>query len=236
MTQNNDAADSHRILVVDDEPNIVDVVTMALRFQGFTVDAAANGAEALSKVSAFRPHLIVLDVMLPDMEGFDVAQRLGAQRARVPIIFLTARDATDDKIRGLTLGGDDYVTKPFSLEELVARIRSILRRSGLAEPESSRLTFEDLELDEDAHEVSRGGEIIDLTATEYRLLRYLMLNPRRVLTRAQLLEHVWEYDFGGDARVLETYVSYLRKKLDVHGPPLIHTVRGVGYALRAPRT
>jgi len=235
MTQNNDAADSHRILVVDDEPNIVDVVTMALRFQGFTVDSAANGAEALSNVSAFRPHLIVLDVMLPDMEGFDVAQRLGAQRARVPIIFLTARDATDDKIRGLTLGGDDYVTKPFSLEELVARIRSILRRSGLAEPESSRLTFEDIELDEDAHEVTRAGQLIELTPTEYRLLRYLMLNPRRVLSRAQLLEHVWDYDFGGDARVLETYVSYLRRKLDEHGPPLIHTVRGVGYVMRLPR-
>jgi two-component system OmpR family response regulator len=232
----NESPESHRILVVDDEPNIVDVVSMALRFQGFAVETAGTGAEALSAVTAFRPHLIVLDVMLPDMEGFDVAQRLGAQRARVPIIFLTARDATDDKIRGLTLGGDDYVTKPFSLEELVARIRSILRRSGLAEPESSRLTFEDIELDEDAHEVSRAGNNVELTATEYRLLRYLMLNPRRVLTRSQLLEHVWEYDFGGDARVLETYVSYLRKKLDVYGPPLIHTVRGVGYALRQPRT
>jgi two-component system OmpR family response regulator len=227
---------SHRILVVDDEPNIVDVVSMALRFQGFDIESAGTGADALAAVTAFKPHLIVLDVMLPDMEGFDVAQRLGAQRARVPIIFLTARDATDDKIRGLTLGGDDYVTKPFSLEELVARIRSILRRSGLAEPESSRLTFEDIELDEDAHEVSRAGKHVELTATEYRLLRYLMLNPRRVLTRSQLLEHVWEYDFGGDARVLETYVSYLRKKLDIHGPPLIHTVRGVGYALRQPRT
>jgi two-component system OmpR family response regulator len=173
--------------------------------------------------------------MLPDMEGFEVAQRLGAQRAEVPIIFLTARDATEDKVRGLTLGGDDYVTKPFSLEELVARIRTILRRTGLTEPESSTMTFEDLELDEDTREVSRGGAPIELTATEYRLLSYLMLNPRRVLTRAQLLNHVWDYDFGGDARVLETYVSYLRKKLDVHGPPLIHTVRGVGYALRAPR-
>jgi two-component system OmpR family response regulator len=232
----NESPESHRILVVDDEPNIVDVVSMALRFQGFSVESAGTGAEAIAAVASFRPDLIVLDVMLPDMEGFDVAQRLGAQRARVPIIFLTARDATDDKIRGLTLGGDDYVTKPFSLEELVARIRSILRRTGLAEPESSRLTFEDIELDEDAHEVTRGGELVELTATEYRLLRYLMLNPRRVLTRAQLLEHVWEYDFGGDARVLETYVSYLRKKLDVHGPPLIHTVRGVGYALRQPRT
>jgi two-component system, OmpR family, response regulator len=228
--------DSHRILVVDDEPNIADVVSMALRFQGFEVETAGTGTDAISAVTSFRPHLIVLDIMLPDMEGFDVAQRLGAQRARVPIIFLTARDATDDKIRGLTLGGDDYVTKPFSLEELVARIRAILRRSGLAEPESSRLTFEDLELDEDAHEVTRSGNHVDLTATEYRLLRYLMLNPRRVLTRSQLLEHVWEYDFGGDARVLETYVSYLRKKLDKHGPPLIHTVRGVGYALRQPRT
>jgi two-component system OmpR family response regulator len=187
-------------------------------------------------VATFKPELIVLDVMLPDMEGFDVARRLGAERARVPILFLTARDSTEDKIRGLTIGGDDYVTKPFSLEELIARIRSVLRRAGLAEPESSRMTFEDIELDEDAHEVSRAGEVVDLTATEYRLLRYLMLNPRRVLTRAQLLEHVWEYDFGGDARVLETYVSYLRKKLDRHGPPLIHTVRGVGYALRPPRT
>ena len=229
------AADRHRVLVVDDEPNIVDVISMALRFQGFTVASAGTGAEAVSAVGAFKPDLIVLDVMLPDMEGFDVVQRLGAQHARVPIIYLTARDATEDKIRGLTLGGDDYVTKPFSLEELVARIRSILRRSGLAEPESSRLVFEDLELDEDAHEVRRANQIVDLTATEYRLLRYLMLNPRRVLTRAQLLEHVWEYDFGGDARVLETYISYLRKKLDAHGPPLIHTVRGVGYALRQPR-
>jgi two-component system OmpR family response regulator len=227
---------SHRVLVVDDEPNIVDVVSMALRYQGFDVACAGTGAEALSQVASFSPHIIVLDVMLPDMEGFDVARRLGADRARVPIVFLTARDATDDKVRGLSIGGDDYVTKPFSLEELVARIRTILRRTGQAEADSSRLVFEDLELDDDAHEVTRKGAPIDLTATEYRLLRYLMLNPRRVLTRAQLLEHVWDYDFGGDARVLETYVSYLRKKLDAHGPPLIHTVRGVGYALRRPRT
>jgi two-component system, OmpR family, response regulator len=236
MNPDMDNGQPHRVLVVDDEPNIVDVISMALRFQGFEVESAGTGADAIAAVAAFKPQLIVLDVMLPDMEGFDVARRLGAQRARVPIIFLTARDGTDDKVRGLTIGGDDYVTKPFSLEELVARIRSVLRRSGLAEPDSSRLTFEDLELDEDAREVSRSGELVDLTATEYRLLRYLMLNPRRVLTRAQLLEHVWEYDFGGDARVLETYVSYLRKKLDRHGPPLIHTVRGVGYALRPPRT
>jgi two-component system, OmpR family, response regulator len=225
----------HRILVVDDEPNIVDVVSMALRFQGFGVETAGTGEEALARVASYRPHLMVLDVMLPDMEGFDVAQRLGAQRAEVPIIFLTARDATEDKIRGLTTGGDDYVTKPFSLEELVARVRTVLRRTGIAEPESSRLVFDDLELDDDTREVTRAGRPIDLTATEYRLLRYLMLNPRRVLTRAQLLDHVWNYDFGGDARVLETYVSYLRKKIDVHGVPLIQTVRGVGYALRLPR-
>ena len=230
------SSETHRILVVDDEPNIVDVITMALRYQGFAAESAGTGAAALTAVESFRPHLIVLDVMLPDMEGFEVARRLGADRARVPIVFLTARDATEDKIRGLTLGGDDYVTKPFSLEELIARIRVILRRAGLAEPDSSRLVFEDLELDEDAHEVVRNGRVVDLTATEYRLLRFLMRNPRRVLTRAQLLEHVWEYDFGGDARVLETYISYLRKKLDGLGPPLIHTVRGVGYALRAPRT
>ncbi|MDX6641797.1 MAG: two-component system, OmpR family, response regulator [Solirubrobacteraceae bacterium] len=227
---------AHRILVVDDEPNIVDVVTMALRYQGFATESATTGREAIAAVAAFRPHLIVLDVMLPDMEGFEVAKRLGAQQARVPIVFLTARDATDDKIRGLTVGGDDYVTKPFSLEELIARVRTILRRAGLAGAETSRLVFEDIELDDDAHEVTRGDEPIDLTATEYRLLRYFMLNPRRALTRTQLLEHVWDYDFGGDARVLETYVSYLRKKLDAHGASVIHTVRGVGYALRQPRT
>jgi two-component system OmpR family response regulator len=227
---------SFRILVVDDEPNIVDVISMALRYQGFEVGSAGTGAEAISQVKAFRPHLMVLDVMLPDMEGFDVAERLGAQRADVPIIFLTARDSTEDKIRGLTTGGDDYVTKPFSLEELVARIRTVLRRTGAASAESARLTFEDLELDEDTMEVTRAGEPIELTATEYRLLRYLMLNPRRVMTRAQLLDHVWDYDFGGDGRVLETYISYLRKKIDGDGPPLIQTVRGVGYALRTRRT
>jgi two-component system, OmpR family, response regulator len=226
----------HRVLVVDDEPNLVEVVTMALRFQGFKVESAGNGREALAAVASFKPHLMVLDVMLPDMEGFDVAARLGAQRASVPIIFLTARDATEDKIRGLSGGGDDYMTKPFSLEELVARIRTILRRTGQATPDSAQLVFEDLEMDEESREVTRAGAPIDLTATEYRLLRYLMLNPRRVLTRAQLLDHVWSYDFGGDGRVLETYISYLRKKLDAHGPSLIKTVRGVGYALQAPRS
>src|SRR4051812_2182085 len=179
-----DELDPHaRVLVVDDEPNIVEVISMGLRFQGFAVESAGTGAEALAAVDAFRPDLMVLDVMLPDMEGFDLARHLGARRARVPVIFLTARDATDDKIRGLTHGGDDYVTKPFSLEELIARIRAILRRAGVTEPESGRLVFEDVELDEDAYEVRRGGTLVDLTATEYRLLRYLMLNAKRVLTR-----------------------------------------------------
>jgi two-component system, OmpR family, response regulator len=230
------AAEPVRILVVDDEPNIVDVISMALRFEGFDVEAAASGADAIAAVGARQPQLIVLDVMLPDIDGFEVARRLASAHLDVPIIFLTARDSTDDKVHGLTVGGDDYVTKPFSLEELVARIRTILRRTGISEEVSSKLVFGDLELDEDAHEVSRGGRPIELTATEYRLLRYLMLNPRRVLTRPQLLDHVWNYDFGGDARVLETYISYLRKKVDVEKPALIHTVRGVGYALRLPRS
>jgi two-component system OmpR family response regulator len=225
----------HRILVVDDEPNIVDVVAMALRYQGFEVASAATGREALEQVTAFRPELVVLDVMLPDIDGFEVADRLAGRRAGVPIIFLTARDATPDKVRGLTVGGDDYVTKPFSLEELVARIRTVLRRTGHAGPETNRLAFEDVAMDEDTREVTRAGVPIELTATEYRLLRFFLLHPRAVLTRAQLLDNVWDYDFGGDGRVLETYVSYLRKKLDGLGPPLIHTTRGVGYALRLPR-
>jgi two-component system, OmpR family, response regulator len=224
-----------RVLVVDDEPGIVDVVSMALRHHGYDVTAVDTGAGALAQVRDWRPHAMVLDVMLPDMEGFEVARRLSAERAEIPILFLSARDNTSDKVRGLTTGGDDYVTKPFSLEELIARLRNILRRSGAPAASPSRLTFSDLELDEDTREVTRGDRQIELTATEYRLLRYLLLNPRRVLTRAQLLDHVWSYDFGGDARVLETYISYLRKKIDVHGPPLVHTVRGVGYALRLPR-
>jgi two-component system OmpR family response regulator len=224
-----------RVLVVDDEPSIVDVVSMALRHHGFDVASAETGTQALAEVRDWRPHAMVLDVMLPDMEGFEVARRLSEQRVELPILFLSARDNTSDKVRGLTTGGDDYVTKPFSLEELVARVRNILRRSGAMTELRGRLTFADLELDEDTREVRRGDHPIELTATEFRLLRYLLLNPRRVLTRAQLLEHVWSYDFGGDARVLETYISYLRKKLDGHGPPLVHTVRGVGYALRLPR-
>ena len=224
-----------RVLVVDDEPSIVDVVAMALRHHGYEVATVDTGAGALAEVRDWHPHAIVLDVMLPDMEGFEVARRLSAQRVAIPILFLSARDNTSDKIRGLTTGGDDYVTKPFSLEELMARLRNILRRSGAHQERSSRLAFADLELDDDTREVSRAGLAIELTATEYRLLRYLLLNPRRVMTRAQLLDHVWSYDFGGDARVLETYISYLRKKLDVGGPPLLHTIRGVGYVLRLPR-
>jgi len=231
----NESAEPLRVLVVDDEPSIVDVVSMALKYHGFSVAAAATGNEALSQVREFRPHVMVLDVMLPDMEGFDVAKRLTAEHADVPILFLTARDAAEDKIRGLTMGGDDYVTKPFSLEELIARLRNILRRTGASDASSSQLTFADLELDDDTREVTRDGRPIELTATEYRLLRYLMLNPRRVMTRAQLLDHVWSYDFGGDGRVLETYISYLRKKVDADGSPLIHTVRGVGYSLRLPK-
>jgi two-component system OmpR family response regulator len=227
------SAEPHRVLVVDDEPNIVDVITMALRFQGFAVESASSGEQALAAVESFRPHIMVLDVMLGDMEGFEVARRLGAQRSRVPIVFLTARDATEDKIRGLTLGGDDYVTKPFSLEELVARVRAILRRAGDLE-ETTHLSFEDLEMNDEAHEVRRGGTRVELTATEYKLLRYLLMNAGRVVSKAQILDHVWNYDFGGDGNVVETYISYLRRKLDGLGQPLIHTVRGVGYSLRAP--
>lgn len=225
---------STRVLVVDDEPNITSLVTTALRYEGFEVASAANGREALSEVTNFRPHLVVLDVMLPDLDGFEVARRLRQEARRVPILFLTAKDATEDKIRGLTLGGDDYVTKPFSLEELLARIRAVLRRSVDAGESSTRLSFADLELDEETREVFRNSTSIELTPTEFKLLRYLMMNPRRVLSKAQILDYVWEYDFDGDANVVETYISYLRKKVDSLGPPLIHTLRGAGYSLRTP--
>ena len=226
-----------RILVVDDEPNITDLVTMALRYEGFEVDVASDGRSALARAATFRPHLMVLDVMLPDVDGFGVLKRIRADGQPVSVVFLTARDATEDKINGLTLGGDDYVTKPFSVEELVARVRAVLRRTGNGPGAgSSRLAFADLELDEDTREVWRGDEQIELTATEFKLLRYLMLNARRVLSKAQILDHVWQYDFGGDANVVETYISYLRKKVDKVEPRLIHTVRGVGYTLRVPAT
>jgi two-component system OmpR family response regulator len=225
--------DKTRILVVDDEASITELLGLALRYEGFDVATAADGRRALAAATDFRPELIVLDIMLPDYDGFEVARRLSAQGQRIPILFLTARDTTEDKVRGLTLGGDDYVTKPFSIEELIARIRAILRRAAGA-GESSHLSFADLEMDEDTHEVFRAGTPVDLTATEFKLLRYLLLNPRRVLTKDQILDHVWQYDFGGNANVVETYISYLRRKLDPLGPPLIHTVRGVGYSLRLP--
>jgi two-component system OmpR family response regulator len=230
------AADEEtRILVVEDEENIADVIAMALRHAGFAVARAGDGRRALKEVREGRPHLILLDVMLPDLDGFEVAGRLRDERIDTPIVFLTARDTTEDKVRGLTLGGDDYVTKPFSVEELLARVHTILRRTGTA-GRATVLKLADLELDEETREVNRGGRPIELTDTEFRLLRFLLANPRRVLTRAQILDHVWDYDFDGDARVLETYVSYLRKKVDAEGPPLIQTIRGVGYALRLPRS
>jgi len=224
-----------RVLVVDDEPSIVDAISMTLRHQGYSVEAAESGKDALAMVTKWRPDVIVLDVMLPDVDGFEVARRLSADNEPVPILFLSALDNTEDKVRGLTIGGYDYVTKPFSLEELIARLRNILRRVGALRDEPRRLRFADLELDEDTLEVSRAGEEIELTGTELRLLRYLMLNPRRVLTREQLLDHVWGYDFDGYPRVLETYISYLRKKIDAQGTPLLHTVRGIGYSLRLPK-
>ena len=229
--------DKARILVVDDEPNITELVSMALRYEGFEVDVASDGRSALARAQSFRPHLIVLDVMLPDLDGFGVLKRIRADGHPVSVVFLTARDATEDKVNGLTLGGDDYVTKPFSVEELVARVRAVLRRTkAAAGADSGRLSFADLELDEDTREVWRGDETIELTATEFKLLRYLMLNARRVLSKSQILDHVWQYDFGGDANVVETYISYLRKKVDRVEPRLINTVRGVGYTLRVPAT
>ncbi len=221
----------HRVLVVDDEPSISDLVATALRFEGFEVSTASTGNGALEAVEASRPDLVVLDVMLPDFDGFEVARRLAAKGKSVPVLFLTARDATDDKVLGLNVGGDDYVTKPFSLAELVARVHAVLRRSH-GNGHGTRISFADLEMDDDTREVFRGGRLIELTATEYRLLHYLLVNARKVLSRAQLLDHVWDYDFGGDSGVLETYISYLRKKVDVDAPPLIHTVRGVGYTIR----
>jgi two-component system OmpR family response regulator len=231
-----DTADRTRVLVVDDERSITDLVTLALRYEGFAVESAASARQARQAVLDHPPALIVLDVGLPDEDGFSLTQRLIAEGHRVPVIFLTARDATEEKVRGLTVGGDDYVTKPFSIEELVARIRAVLRRYQSGPSSTTRLKVADLELDEESHEVWRAGRPVELTRTEFRLLRYLLANARRVLSRSQILDHVWDYDFGGDAGVLETYISYLRRKVDFTDPPLIHTVRGVGYVLRPPRT
>jgi two-component system, OmpR family, response regulator len=223
-----------RVLVVDDEPNIAELVATALRYEGFDVATAADGAQALATLRAFAPDLVVLDVMLPDTNGFELQARIRADGQRVPVLFLTARDAVEDRVRGLTLGADDYMTKPFSLEELVARVHAILRRTVGAADASHRLTFSDLELDDETHEVRRAGRRVNLSPTEFSLLRYLLLNSRKVLSKAQILDHVWQYDFGGDGRIVETYISYLRKKIDAGGPPLIHTLRGVGYSLRLP--
>jgi two-component system, OmpR family, response regulator len=226
--------DHGTLLVVDDEPFLRDAVAASLRFLGFDVTTAETGIEALRLARGGRFDLLVLDVMLPDVDGFEVLSRLRRDGSRLPVIFLTARDTQDDKVAGLSLGGDDYLTKPFGLEELAARIRSVLRRTRPG-PENPVLTFADIELDQDSYEVHRGGRAIELSPTEFRLLRYLLLNPGRVLTRAQLLAHVWDYDFGGASTVVATYVAYLRRKLAAHGPDVIHTQRGVGYSLRLPR-
>ena len=223
-----------RVLVVDDEPSIVDAVATSLRYEGFTVDEAMTGRKALAQAQEDPPDLVILDVMLPDLDGLEVTRRLRADGLRVPVLFLTARDTLQDKLAGLTVGGDDYVTKPFALAEVIARVHAILRRTGYEPDDDGILRFSDLELDESAHEVRRNGNAINLTATEFNLLRYFMLNPRHVLSKSQILDHVWHYDFDGEQNVVETYVSYLRKKLERHGPPLIHTIRLVGYTLREP--
>jgi len=221
--------------VVDDEPYITDLLSAALRFEGFDVEVAANGTEAIRMARSVKPDLVLLDVMLPDFDGSEVCRRLRDEGDRVPVVFLTARDATEDKVAGLTIG-DDYVTKPFSLDELIARIRAVLRRSGHENEPGSQLQFADLIVDVDLHEVSRHGNPIDLTATEFRLLQYLVENARRVVSKSEILDNVWDYEFTGDPNIVETYISYLRKKIDEYDPPLIHTIRRVGYSLRLPRS
>jgi two-component system OmpR family response regulator len=222
-----------RILAVDDESSLTELLSMAMRYEGWQVSTAASGNEAVKAAREVRPDAIVLDMMLPDFDGLEVMRRVRSEDPDVPVIFLTAKDAVADRINGLTASGDDYVTKPFSLEEVIARLRALLRRSGAATGRSeSLLVVGDLTLDEDSHEVSRAGEEIQLTATEFELLRYLMRNPRRVLSKAQILDRVWNYDFGGQANVVELYISYLRKKIDANRAPMIHTMRGAGYVLR----
>jgi two-component system OmpR family response regulator len=224
-----------RLLVVEDEPNIRELLATSLTFAGFDVVTAADGAEAIRLATTDSPDLVVLDVMLPDLDGFAVTRRIRESGRHLPIVFVTARDSLDDKIKGLTVGGDDYVTKPFSLDEVVARIRAVLRRTRGEQGDESGLRFEDLELDEDSHEVRRAGRVIETSPTEFKLLRYLMLNPNRVLSKAQILDHVWDYDFRGESGIVESYISYLRRKIDTEGlAPLIHTKRGVGYVLKRP--
>jgi two-component system OmpR family response regulator len=226
-----------RLLVVDDEPNILELLSASLRFAGFDVATATNGTDALRVAASYRPDLVVLDVMMPGLDGFEVVKRLRQEEQRVPVLFLTAKDGTEDKIAGLTLGGDDYITKPFSLEEVIARIRAVLRRltSIAAPPQTATLSFGDIEMNDDTHEVFKSGDAVTLSPTEFKLLRYFLQNPTRVLSKAQILDHVWHYDFGGDANVVESYVSYLRRKIDTTEPRLLHTIRSVGYVLRQPR-
>jgi len=222
-----------RVLVVDDEQSLSELVSLALRYEGWEVRSAADGMSAIAAARDFRPDLVVLDVMLPDIDGLEVLRRLRADIERMPVLFLTAKDDVGDRIAGLTAGGDDYVTKPFSIEELVLRLRALLRRSHLAlTTDSSTIVVGDLMLDEDAREVRRGDDLISLTATEFELLRFLMRNPKRVMSKAQILDRVWNYDFGGQANIVELYISYLRKKIDAGRSPMIHTVRGAGYVLK----
>ncbi|GGP00949.1 DNA-binding response regulator [Wenjunlia tyrosinilytica] len=226
-----------RVLVVDDEASLADLLSMALRYEGWEVRSAESGVAAVRAARDFRPDAVVLDIMLPDFDGLEVMQRIRYDTPDLPVLFLTAKDAVEDRIAGLTAGGDDYVTKPFSLEEVVARLRGLLRRSGAASARpDSLLAVGDLTLDEDSREVHRGGEAIHLTATEFELLRYLMRNPRRVLSKAQILDRVWSYDFGGQANVVELYISYLRRKVDAGREPMIHTMRGAGYVLKPAKT
>jgi two-component system, OmpR family, response regulator len=228
-------ASGTRVLVVDDEEYILDVLQTTLSFVGYQVETADNGHDAMTKLPLFLPEVVLLDVMLPDTDGFELCKRMRSNGTNVPVLFLTARDATDDKVTGLALGADDYITKPFSLEEVVARINAVLRRSN---PEGggggNKLAYADLTLDENTHQVTRAGQIVELSPTEFKLLSFLMMNAEKVMSKAQILDYVWQYDFGGDANVVETYISYLRKKIDCFEPPLIHTVRMVGYVVRKP--
>jgi two-component system OmpR family response regulator len=228
--------ESLKVLVVDDEPNIRDLLSASLRFAGHQVAVSPNGTDAINKIIEIQPDIVLLDVMLPDISGFGVTKKIRGMGIDTPILFLTARDDTEDKVTGLTVGGDDYVTKPFSLDEIMARISAIMRRTGKDASVGSLIRVGELEINEDAHEVSVGGQLVDLSPTEYQLLRYLATNPNRVLTKAQILDHVWEYDFNGEMGIVESYVSYLRKKLDpISQEPLIITKRGVGYMLKSPK-
>jgi two-component system OmpR family response regulator len=225
-----------KVLVVDDEPNIRDLLSASLRFAGHQVATAANGTDAINMITESKPDIVLLDVMLPDISGFGVTKKIRGMGIEVPILFLTARDDTEDKVTGLTVGGDDYVTKPFSLDEIMARISAIIRRTSKDGQDGSMITVGELTINEDAHEVTVGAQVVDLSPTEYQLLRYLATNPNRVLTKAQILDHVWEYDFNGEMGIVESYVSYLRKKLDpLSQEPLIITKRGVGYMLKGPK-